>query len=43
MAKHVMYVISINIVWVTRSRLLKKALDIGPLPADHHGPPNGGG
>ena len=42
-----MYVIIINILWVTRNRLLKKALDVGPLPADHlgqaQGPPNGGG
>ena len=41
------YVISINILWVTRSRLLKKALDVGPLPVDHlgqaQGPPNDGG
>ena len=36
-----------NILWVTRSRLSKKALDVGLLPADHLGqaqdPPNGGG
>ena len=47
MAKHVMQVISINILWVIRSSLLKKALDVGPFPADHlgqaQGSPNGGG